>query len=140
MKKLLTVIFSPIAWILENFISIILCGMIMAIVTIIELYVFHIPEKYGDVIWIGNTLITILIFTFAVRAKKKEYEERLKEYGEMLDKIRDGFPTEEEIRLYETELREIDEKYSGEEAYNKIREFIVKRRAELTLNKIKKKQ
>ena len=140
MKKLLTIIFHPISWILDNLTEIIICGMIMAIVTIIELYVFHIPEKYGDVIWIGNTLITILIFTIAVRAKKKEYEERLKEYGEMLDKIRDGFPTEEEIRLYEAEFREIDEKYSGEEAFNKIREFIVKRRAELTLNKIKKKQ
>lgn len=133
MKKLLTVIFSPIAWILENFISIILCGMIMAIVTIIELYVFLIPEKYGDVIWIGNTLITFLIFTYAVITTKKENKERLNCYIS-------GFPTEEEIELYGTEFKEIDEKYSGEEAYNKIREFIVKRRAELTLNKIKKKQ
>jgi hypothetical protein len=140
MKKLLTTIFFPINWILDNATELIICGMIIVFVTIIELYIFQIPEKYGSNIWMGNTLITILIFTIAVRAKKKEYKERLKEYGEMLDQIRDGFPTDEEIRLYETELRGIDEKYSGEKAYNKIREFIVKRRAELTLNKIKKKQ
>ena len=140
MKKLLTTIFFPINWILDNLVGLIMGGIIIVFVTIIELYVFHIPQKYEDNIWMGNTLITILIFTIAVRAKKKDYEERLKEYGEILDKIRDGFPTEEESRLYETEFKEIFEKYSGEEAFNKIREFIVKRRAELTLNKIRKKQ
>ena len=133
MKKLLTIIFHPIAWILDNSTEIIICGMILAIVTTIELYAFHIPGKYGDVIWIGNTLIAILIFTYAVSTTKKEYEERL-------NKIHFGWPTEEENKLYETEFKEIFEKYSGEEAFNKVREFIVKRRAELTLNKIKKKQ
>jgi len=140
MKKLLTTIFYPISWILDNLVELIMGSMIIVFVTIIELYVFHIPQKYGDIIWIGNTIITILVFTIGVNWIKKDYRERLEEYGEILNKIRDGFPTEEEIKLYETEFREIDEKYSGEEAYNKIREFIVKRRAELTLNKIKKKQ
>jgi len=140
MKKLLTTIFYPISWILDNLVGLVIGGMIILFVTIIEIYIFHIPEKYGDVIWLGNTLITILVFTIAVNSIKKDYRERLEEYGEIVNQIRDGYPTDEEISLYYAELREIDKKYSGEEAYNKIREFIVKRRAELTLNKIKKKQ
>jgi MFS superfamily sulfate permease-like transporter len=140
MKKLLTTIFYPISWILDNLVELIMGSMIIAIVTIFELYVFHIPEKYGDIIWIGNTIITILVFTIGVNWIKKDYRERLEEYGEIVNQIRDGSPTDDEISLYYTELRRIDEKYSGQEAYNKIREFIVKRRAESTLNKIKKKQ
>ena len=97
-----------------------------------NLHVFHIPNKYADVIWISNTIITILVFIYAVNMTKKDYEEKI-------DNFINGIPTEEEFRLYESEIKEIEKKYSGEEAFNKVREFIIKRRTEFILNRINKK-
>jgi hypothetical protein len=63
-----------------------------------------------------------------------------KDYEEKIDNFINGIPTEEEFRLYESEIKEIEKKYSGLEAFNKIREFIVKQRTEFILNRINKKQ
>jgi hypothetical protein len=133
MKKLLKIISWPFDWVTNNLEGIVICGVIVFFATIIELHVFHIPNEYADVIWLSNTIITILVFIYAVNMTKKDYEEKI-------DNFMRGIPTEEEFRLYESEIKEIEKKYSGEERFNKIREFIIKRRTELMLNKIYKKQ
>lgn len=132
MKKLLKIISWPFDWITDNS-EIVICCAVVFFATVIELYIFHIPNEYGDVIWISNTIITILVFIYAVNMTKKDYEEKI-------DNFINGIPTEEEFRLYESEIKEIEKKYSGLEAFNKIREFIVKQRTEFILNRINKKQ
>lgn len=138
MKKLLKTIFHQIVWFFDNLGWLIICGIVIAMVTTIELLVFNIPNKYGDVILIGNTVITILIYLYAVSTTKNEYEEKLNYFSvETVLRSIHGSATEEEVNLYETELKEIVKKYSGEEAFHKQREFIVKQRVELILSKIK---
>ncbi len=132
MKKILKIISWPFDWVTDNLEGIVICGVIVFFATILELHVFHIPNKYADVIWISNTIITILVFIYAVNMTKKDYEEKI-------DNFINGIPTEEEFRLYESEIKEIEKKYSGEEAFNKVREFIIKRRTEFILNRINKK-
>jgi len=133
MKKLLKIISWPFDWITEYLEGIVICGVVVFFATILELHVFHVPNEYADVIWISNTIITILVFIYAVNITKKDYKEKI-------DNFINGIPTEEEFRLYENELKEIGQKYSGEEAFNKKREFIVKQRTEFILNRIRKKQ
>ena len=58
------------------------------------------------------------------------------EYEETIRKLIEGFPFEEEFYQYENELKQIEERYSGEERFNKIREFIVRKRMESTLKRI----
>jgi len=112
--------------------------MLIAFVTTIELYVFHIPNRYGDVILLGNTIIALLVYLFAFNTTKKEYEEKLNYFSlETVLRSIHGSATEEEVHLYEIELKEIVKKYSGEEAFHKQKEFIVKQRVELILSKIK---
>lgn len=132
MKKILKIISWPFNWITDYLEGIVICGVIVFFATILELHVFHIPNEYADVIWISNTIITILVFIYAVNMTKKDYEEKI-------DNFMRGIPTEEEFRLYEAEIKEIEKKYSGLEAFNKTKEFIIKRRTELMLNKIYKK-
>jgi len=79
-----------------------------------------------------------LIYLFAYNFKKGEYEGKLRDYEERIECLIRGHPTEEEAKLYETEIKEIMEKYYREEVSIKIREFIVKRRAESILYLIKK--
>ena len=137
MKKLFKTIFHPIAWIGDNVGPIFICGVIMAFMTGIELYVFHIPNRYGDVILLGNTIIALLVYLFAFNTTKKEYEEKLNYFSlETVLRSIHGSATEEEINLYEAGLKEIQKKYSGEEAFHKKKEFIVKQRVELILSKI----
>jgi len=105
----------------------------MALVTLLELHIFNIPEGYGDKIWFGNIMLSFLIYFVSVRSRIKSLKE---EYEEKIQAFEEGIPTEEEFIIYKDELKKIDEQYSGEEAFNKIREFVVKKRTELTLNRI----
>lgn len=114
-------------------VTIFMVSVIMALVTLLELHIFNIPEGYGDKIWFGNIMLSILIYLVLVQLRIKSLKE---EYEEKIQALEEGFPTEEEIIMYEDELKKIDEQYSGEEAFNKIREFVVKKRTELTLNRI----
>lgn len=132
MKKILKIISWPFDWISDNQEGLVICGVIVFFATIIELHVFHISNEYADVIWISNTIIILLVFIYAVNMTKKDYEEKI-------DNFMRGIPTEEEFRLYESQIKDIQKKYSGEEAFNKIREFIVKQRTEIILNEINKK-
>jgi hypothetical protein len=138
MKKQLKTIFHPIVWIFDNLGLLVIFGIVIAMVTTIERYAFHIPSKYGDVILIGNITITILMYLFAYTTKKVDYEAKIKDCEERLDSYIKGIPTEEEGNLYETELKEIGKKYYGEEAFHKMSEFIIKKRFELMLDQFKK--
>lgn len=114
-------------------VTIFIVSVIMALVTLLELHIFNIPEGYGNKIWFGNIMLSFLIYFVSVRSRIKSLKE---EYEEKIQALEEGFPTEEEVIIYKDELKKIDEQYSGEEAFNKIREFVVKKRTELTLNRI----
>ena len=114
-------------------VTIFIVSVIMALVTLLELHIFNIPEGYGDKIWFGNIMLSFLIYFVSVRSRIKSLKE---EYEEKIQAFEEGIPTEEEFIIYKDELKKIDEQYSGEEAFNKIREFVVKKRTELTLNRI----
>ncbi|MFC2163621.1 hypothetical protein ACFLT2_01340 [Acidobacteriota bacterium] len=139
MKKLVAVILYPIVWIVEkiDWGAFIFCGVWMTAVTFLELNVFHIPSKYETVIWICNILIAFFIFVYAVNTKKKEYEEELNDCRNRHDSYVRGIPNEDDDYLFEAEIEEIGKKYYGEEAFHRVREFTIKRRAELMLDDIR---
>jgi len=132
MKKILEIISWPFNWLTDNFEEILICCVVVFFASALELYIFHVPSEFEDIIWISNVVITILVFIYAANTTKKDYEGKI-------DNFMRGIPTEEEFMLYESEIKEIEKKYSGLEAFNKIRQFIVERRTELILNDINKK-
>lgn len=87
----------------------------MVCVTLLELYIFNIPEGYGDKIWFGNIIMSILIYFVSVRSRIKSLKE---EYEEKIYALEEGIPKEEEFIIYKDELKKNDEQYSGEEAFN----------------------
>ena len=107
------------------------------IITPLELRIFNIPEKYTDGIWLSNSILAFIVFLVSKISSKGKLKKIKEEQEEIIRNLMDGHPFEEEFYQYENELKQIKERYRGEEAYNKIREFIVRKRMENTLRKIK---
>jgi hypothetical protein len=105
-------------------------------ITLLELRIFNIPDKYADGIWLTNTILAFIVFLISKKSSRDKYKETIDKYEETMENLMGGYPTEEEIVKYENELKQIDEEYKGVEAFKKIREFIVRKRMEDALKRI----
>jgi hypothetical protein len=110
--------------------------ILSVVITLLELRIFNIPRRYADGIWLTNIILAFIVFLISKKSSKDKCEKIKDKYEEIIRNLVDGYPNEEEIIQYENELKQIDEKYKGEEAYKKIREFIVRKRMENTLKRI----
>jgi hypothetical protein len=113
-------------WPFEHLTEIILTSIIIGCVTILQLSMFNIPKNCSDKIWLSNIILSLIIYFYSKKSN-------IKEYKEILEHLQYGYPTKEEFIEYENELEEIDNKYYGEEGFNKQREFIIRKRMENTL-------
>ena len=113
-------------WPFEHLTEIILTSIIIGCVTILQLSMFNIPKDCSDKIWLSNIILSLIIYFYSKRSN-------IREYKEILEHLQYGYPTKKEFIEYENELEEIDNKYYGEEGFNKQREFIIRKRMENTL-------
>jgi len=125
-KKIMKKIIKILVWPFEHLGEIFIISLVFACITLIEIYLFKIPNIYGDKIWLGNVILSIAIYIYSKHVNTKKYEE-------LLDNLKYGTPTKDEYLQYKNELQKILDKYSGEEAFKKQREFIIKKRMEITL-------
>lgn len=129
MKEFFRVIGKIVFWPFEHYIEIIFVSMILIVPTLVELRIFNIPEDYATGIWLTNTIIAIIVFLYARKSSADKYKEIIKN-------LERGYPSKEEFIQYEKELKQIGEKFKGEEAFKRQREFIVRKRMENTLKRI----
>ena len=129
MKEFFRSIGRIVFWPFEHLVQIIIVSLVLAFVTFIELRIFNIPEKYAVGIWLTNTILAFIVFLFSRKSSADKYEQ-------VIENLVCGYPSKEEFTQYEKEFREIDEKFKGEEAYKRIREFIVRKRMENVLKRI----
>ena len=136
-KEILRIISKTILPTFELLAGIFFVSFIVSVViTLLELRIFNIPGRYADGIWLTNTILAFIVFLISKKSSKDKYTEIIDKYEEIIKNLVDGYPNEEEIVKYENELKQIDEKYKGVEAFKKIQEFIVRKRMEDTLKRI----
>ena len=137
LKEILRIISKTILRLFELSAGILFVSLILSFfITLLELRIFNIPSRYADGVWLTNTILAFIVFLISRKSSKDKCEKIKDKYEEIVRNLVDGHPNEEEIIQYENELKQIDEKYKGEEAYKKIREFIVRKRMENTLKRI----
>jgi len=137
LKEILRIISKTILQTFELLAGFFFVSFILGVViTLIELRIFNIPGRYADGIWLTNTILAFIAFLISKKSSKDKYKKIKDKYEEIIENLVYGYPNEEEIIQYENELKQIDEKYKGEEAYKKQREFIVRKRMENTLKRI----
>lgn len=125
MKKI-KFILKILSWPFDHLTEIILVSFIIGLISFFESSMFNIPKYYWDKIWLSNIILALIVYFYSKRSNTKEYKE-------ILEYLEYGYPTDEEAIQYKNEFKEIGNKYSGEECFNKQREFVIRKRMENTL-------